>query len=418
MSRILYSFILYLLSPFIILNLVLRGFKSSTYFSRWSERFGYINFDSKREVIWIHAVSVGEVMASVPLVEYFLNQSKKYQIIITTTTPTGSDQVKKCFGRDVEHCYIPYDFIGSVTRFIKQVNPRALILMETELWPNIINYCKKNNIKIVLANARMSQRSFDSYNFFSWVVLPMFKSIDLIAAQYKEDADRFKELGTPTEKIILTGNLKFDASVTNSERLKAKRILKEMAPKNVLIAASTHQNEEAIILKIYRNLKKEFPDLKLIVVPRHPERFEAVAQLFESSNFIVKRRSLSKSFSNADIILGDTMGELKYLYGVCDIAFVGGSLVETGGHNTIEPAAWKIPVLVGPHSFNFSSVNKILSEVGGLKICKNPFELESELGRLLRDNEYRLSTGASASRALEKSSGALKLLTNGISQII
>ena len=418
MSRILYSFIFYLLSPMIFLNLVFRGFKSSAYFSRWNERFGYINFNSKNEVIWIHAVSVGEVIASVPLVKHFINQSNKYQVILTTTTPTGSDQVKKCFGRDVEHCYIPYDFIGSVTRFIKQVNPRALILMETELWPNIINSCKKNNIKIVLANARMSQRSFDSYNFFSWVVSPMFKAIDLIAAQYEDDADRFKELGTPREKIILTGNLKFDSSVSNSEKLKAKQLFKEMAPKNVLIAASTHQNEEAIILKIYINLKEEFPDLKLIVVPRHPERFDAVARLFESENFVTKRRSSSESFSNADIILGDTMGELKYLYGVCDIAFVGGSLVKTGGHNTIEPAAWKIPVLVGPHTFNFSAVNQILSKMGGLKICKNQFELESEFVRLLRDNEYRRATGAAAFRALEKSSGALKLLTNKISQVI
>ena len=418
MARYFYSLILYLLAPLIFLHLIVRGFKSREYWYRWRERLGFIPKINQKNIIWVHAVSVGEVMAAIPLIKNLQKSFRGRTILVTTTTPTGSEQVLNSFGSSVKHFYIPYDFNGSINRFMKCINPAILILMETELWPNTINYCTQKKIPVVLANARMSLKSYRTYRSFSFLTSPMFAMITLVCAQYEDDLKRFEALGVSRGQMIRTGNIKFDVIIEKKDRENAAVIREQLDKKTVLIASSTHDGEDKIVLEIFRNLRRKFSMLVLILVPRHPERFESVSNMLNRSGFSIKRRSVDKQFSDADVILGDTMGELKSLYGVSDIAFIGGSFIKTGGHNPIEAAIWEIPVLVGPHTFNFSSVNKILEESGGLKTCASQNSLEIEISKLLNDPAYKNKSGRAALKAVEDNIGALSLLTGKIEDLI
>lgn len=365
LPRLLYSVVLYCLLPLILLRLLIKSRKNKGYRLRMAERLGWVNSRSKdKKIIWLHAVSVGETIAAKPLINRLLQDYPDYSLLISSTTPTGSATVKKLFSDRVLNTYFPYDLPHSIQRFIKHINPQLLIIVETEIWPNLYAICARKNIPLLLVNARLSKKSTRQYLRLKQLVSETLSYATLIAVRSEEDRQHFFSLGAPTEKLELTGNIKFDIAV-NSEVLKQGKLLKTQWGKErpVWITASTHAGEDEIILTIFKHLKQSFPTLLLIIVPRHPERFDDVYQLISTSNYQTQKRSDHALFQpDTDIILGDSMGEMLLWYAAADIAFIGGSLVETGGHNPLEATALGIPVISGCHIFNFTDVYPLLCD--------------------------------------------------------
>ncbi len=421
MPRFLYSVFFYFLLPAICLRLLWRSLRTPAYRQRWFERFGYFKLTGQNKIIWLHAVSVGETIAAAPLVKSMQTVYPTYRFMITTTTPTGSDRVRALFGDAVEHCYAPYDLPGAVARFLDKLKPEMLIIMETELWPNTIAACYRRNIPVVLANARLSEKSFEAYRRVRRITQPMLKQLSLVAAQHGDDAQRFSSLGLPEEAISVTGNLKFDLSLDDEIRLKASALRVHWQANEdrfIFLAASTHKGEDEQILEAFGLIKRQLPNVLLVLVPRHPERFESVAHLCKSAGFLISRRSDQNVITSSDIVLGDTMGELNSFYGAADIAFVGGSLVPTGGHNIIEPAVWGIPILSGPHLFNFAESSRLMIDGGGLLLCDDAQQLAERCLQLLQNPSYRSSTGSSAQKVAEMNGGAISKLLYHVEKVV
>ena len=416
--RLIYSVIFYLLTPVIIARLLYRAIKAPAYRSRWAERFGWVpSVTSDSDFIWVHAVSVGETLAAVPLVKALQAKYPDYRLIVTCMTPTGSERIKAAFGDSVDHCYAPYDMPGSVARFLNLVKPKILIIMETELWPNTIAACHKRNIPVLLANGRLSEKSANAYKRIQPLVRPMLGQITAVAAQHRDDGARFNALGLAETALTVTGNIKFDLSLNQTIKQNAQQLLRDwrgVSERPILLAASTHRGEDEIILDAFGQLKQQLKGTidnpLLVLVPRHPERFNQVAELCSAADFKLARRSLEDSVEAADILLGDTMGELMTFFGACDIAFVGGSLVATGGHNMIEPAAWGVPVLTGPHLFNFTEASQLLLEGKAMAICHNADQLAERCVELFQDRQLRSEMGSAAQRIAEANRGALEKL--------
>jgi 3-deoxy-D-manno-octulosonic-acid transferase len=408
----LYTALLYLIQPLIWLRLWLRGRKAPAYRKRWAERYGYCVGKVQPHGIVLHSVSVGETLAAVPLVRALRHRYPTLPITVTTMTPTGSERAQSAFGKDVHHVYLPYDLPGSINRFLDTVNPRLVIIMETELWPNIIRILHQRQIPLVIANARLSERSAKGYKKLGGFMRDLLQRITLIAAQNNEDAERFLSLGLKRSHLAVTGSLKFDISVTPELAAKAVTLRRQWASRRqVWIATSTHEGEEAIVLDAHRRLLKQFPDLLLILVPRHPERFKDACDLAQKRGFSFTLRSSGEIPSSAtQVVIGDTMGELMMLYGIADIAFVGGSLVERGGHNPLEPAAHAIPVLMGPHIWNFKDICAKLQQAEGLITVTDVVSLEKEVANLLQDDDYRRYYGRHAVEVLHQNQGALQRL--------
>lgn len=398
-ARWLYTIIFYLLTPIVLLRLCWRARKAPAYAQRWGERFGFVRSTAVRStvapVIWVHSVSVGETLAAAPLIKALQKQFPDITLAVTTMTPTGSERVSSLFGDTVYHSYAPYDLPDAVNRFLRRVRPKTLIIMETELWPNTIHACAKRDIPVILANARLSQKSAEGYRKARWLAAPMMQQLTAIAAQAQEDGDRFESLGVASEKIEITGNIKFDLEINDALRTQAKHLRRQWQGGNqrpLWLAASTHAGEDELILAALAEVRRKLPDVLLVLVPRHPERFDGVAELCANAGFSVSRRSLLLDEhqsqpavlpATTDILLGDTMGELLAFCGASDLVFVGGSLVPVGGHNTIEPAAWAKPVLSGPHVFNFAEATRLLSDAGGMIICKDQAALAATVMDLL-----------------------------------
>lgn len=387
-----------------------RAWKAPAYSARWNERFGLFKKPHLNKPIWVHAVSVGETIAAAPLIKSLQQRYPKRDIVVTTMTPTGSDRVKALFGDSVFHVYAPYDLPGSVKRFLKKVKPEILIIMETELWPNIIHFTASAGVPVILANARLSERSARGYQKVSFIARPMLQQLSRVVAQNKEGADRFKSIGIAADKVSISGSIKFDFTVDDalfdqSAELKAAWGRSRL----VWIAASTHQGEDELALEAHSTLLKKWPDALLILVPRHPERFNDVYQLCRKGDFNTARRSIRDTPVNAtvNVLLGDTMGEMMLFYAASDVAFVGGSLVESGGHNPLEPAALKMPVLMGPHVFNFESICHELSEAGGLKFVGSAVLLAERVDEFFEDESYRKEVGLTAHNVVEANRGAL-----------
>ncbi|NLS43898.1 3-deoxy-D-manno-octulosonic acid transferase [BEV proteobacterium] len=412
MLQTLYTILLYLIQPLIWLRLWLRGRKAPAYRRRWSERYGFCAEKVKPNGIMLHSVSVGETLAAIPLVRVLRHRYPSLPITITTMTPTGSERVRSAFGNDVYHVYLPYDLPCALKRFFDQVNPKLVIIMETELWPNLITELHRRNIPLVIANARLSERSTAGYKKIGSLTRSILRRTTLIAAQNQEDGERFIDLGLQRSHLVVTGSLKFDISVTPELAARAVALRCQWASRRpVWIATSTHEGEEAIILAAHRELLNRFPDLLLILVPRHPERFPTTQALTQSLGFSYTLRSSGEvPATDTQVVIGDTMGELMMLYGIADIAFVGGSLVERGGHNPLEPAAHAIPVLMGPHTFNFKDICLKLSEAGGLITVKDADSIVKEVNSLLTDEDYRLYYGRHAVEVLHQNQGALQRL--------
>ena len=422
MSRIIYSAIFYLLTPIILLRLLYRGLKAPAYKKRWAERFGFpVYAESTADFIWLHAVSVGETLAAVPLVKTLQEKYPQHRLMVTCMTPTGSERIKAAFGDSVDHSYMPYDTPDSVARFLNRLKPKMLIIMETELWPNTIAACQSRDIPVILANGRLSARSATAYQRISSLVQPMLSGISAVAAQHKDDGDRFIRLGLPPSALEVTGNIKFDLSLDQDVQDRATVLSEQWHCGNnrpVFLAASTHRGEDEIILQAFGQIKQQVDNALLVLVPRHPERFNQVGELCISAGFTLARRSAGDKVEAADVLLGDTMGELMVFFGACDVAFVGGSLVATGGHNMIEPAAWGVPVLTGPHLFNFTEASQLLLAADGMLVCHDADDLAEQCIALLGNKDRRQEMGNAARLVAEANRGALDKLMSVIDRFI
>ncbi|MCR3755890.1 MAG: KDO transferase [Sodalis sp. Psp] len=407
-----YNLITYLIQPLVWIRLLWRSRKASTYRQRWAERYGFFQEKVKPGGIMLHSVSVGETLAAIPLVRALRHRYPLLPITMTTMTPTGSEQVQSAFGKDIHHVYLPYDLPGAMNRFFDQLNPKLVIIMETELWPNLIKTLYRRKIPMVVANARLSTRSVAGYKKFSGFIADIMRRITLIAAQNEEDGARFLELGLKKSQLVVTGTLKFDISVTPELAAQALTLRRQWAPhRQVWIATSTHEGEESMLLQAHRRLLVAFPDLLLILVPRHPERFPIARKITMKAGFsYIIRSSGEIPARSTQVVVGDTMGELMLLYGIADLAFVGGSLVKYGGHNPLEAAAHAIPVLMGPHTLNFHDICSKLGKAGGLITVTEVQSLVNAVSVLLTDKNYRLCHGLHAIDVLYQNQGALQRL--------
>lgn len=411
--RFVYSLILYLATPLVLVRLLWRALRAPDYADRWGERFGWVSaLETKGTVIWLHTVSVGEFLGALPLVRSLL-QDPDVELVITTTTPTGSERVRAVLGDRVWHVYAPYDLPDCVARFLRRTQPRLLLIMETELWPNTIAACARREIPVLLINGRLSAKSARGYQRFSGLTRPMLQRLSMAGVQGQADAERFQALGLSSETCQITGNIKFDLTLDDSLRTRAAHLREQWtqgSERLVWVVASTHQGEDEPILEAYQQLIQRVatPPL-LVLVPRHPERFDTVAALCRRQNLVTVRRSLQEPVdARTQVVVGDTMGELLLFFGAGDVAFVGGSLVPNGGHNLVEPAAWGLPLLSGSSQFNFAEISRMLVDAGALVLADTPVQLAEQLVQLIQDPDLRRRRGEAALTVTQNNRGALE----------
>ena len=407
--RILYTVVLYLVVPLVVARLLSRGFRERAYWSRIGERFGLgTHAGSARGCLWVHAASVGEVQAAAPIVRALQSRYPGETILVTTTTPTGARRTVELFGDAVVHRYLPFDLPWAMATYLDRARPRVAIIMETEIWPNLMALCRAREVPVVLANARLSERSASRYRKFHRLYAPTFQGVAAVAAQSGKDADRLASIGAPPECIHVTGNTKFDVPIPTDLHEKAATLRRTWgATRGVWIAASTHRGEEAKVLAAFEEVRARLPESLLILAPRHPERFpeaEALARRHGFTSVLRSQRPLD--CSNAEVYIGDTMGELLLLYAAADVAFVGGSLVEVGGHNMLEPAALGVPVLLGPHQFNVAEISRQLIEAGGAESIANAAHLARSVIRHLQNEDLRSNTGERGRIFVKRGRGA------------
>ena len=416
--RWLYTGLLYLILPLALLRLYWRGWRDAGHRQRWRERLGFVPL-LPTGCLWVHAVSVGETRAALPLIRALLKRDPDLSLLVTTTTLTGSRQVREALSEQVQHVYAPYDLPGAVARFLRQTRPRLAVIMETELWPNLLRQCAVAGIPTLIANARLSERSARGYRRMSPLTAAMLRDITLIAAQAEADAERFRALGAPNVQV--TGNLKYDLALPDDLTEQGRRLRRELLGESrpVWIAASTHAGEDEQVLDAFARLRARWPELLLLLVPRHPERFDGVAALCQQRSFGVVRRSEQRACTpETAIFLGDSMGELLRFYAAADLAFVGGSLVPTGGHNVLEPALLGLPVLFGPHMFNFTEAGERLLEASAAWRVADAAELAAQVDRLLADPAWRQDAGQRGRAAVERHRGALAALLDWIETLL
>ncbi|WP_327439500.1 lipid IV(A) 3-deoxy-D-manno-octulosonic acid transferase [Pseudomonas donghuensis] len=422
MNRTLYTLLFHLGLPLVALRLFLRSRKAPAYAQRVGERFALNLPAMAKGGIWVHAVSVGESIAAAPMIRALLQAYPQLPITITCMTPTGSERIRAMFADEprIQHCYLPYDLPWAAGRFLDHVQPKLAVIMETELWPNHIHQCAKRGIAVALANARLSERSARGYARFAGLTRPMLAEMSLIAVQTETEAQRFRQLGARPECVQVTGSIKFDLSI-DEQLLPRARALREQwqaSQRPVWIAASTHEGEDEIILAAHRQLREHHADALLILVPRHPERFNSVFELCHGQFPTVRRSSAEPINADTAVLLGDTMGELLFLYALADIAFVGGSLVANGGHNLLEPAALSLPVLSGPHLFNFLEIAAMLREAGALQEVDDAQGLAAEVRRLIELPRDAQRMGAAGLAMMKANQGALKCLLDALGRLI
>ena len=398
--------------PLLIWRLFRRGFRDHDYWQRWGERFGYSDQPELLDCVWIHAVSVGEVQAAVPLVEHFLSQAKPHPVVVTTMTPTGSSRVRKLFGNRVHHVYAPYDLPGAVNRFLYRINPMKAIIMETEIWPNLISWCYKRNVPLILANARLSERSAKGYRRIPRLGKLALKRISFIAAQSDADKQRFLSIGANKERIAVTGSIKMDIDLPASLREQGAVLRRRIGlDRAIWVAASTHHGEEEQVLGAFRRIRENIPQSLLVLVPRHPERSDEVEALCRQRDYEVLVRSRERGDEQIrDVYLIDTLGELTQFFAACDAAFIGGSLVPIGGHNMIEASALGVAVVFGPHLHNFQEISTQLLEANAARIIHDSDELAQTMTGLLKDANLRHQLGENGKQYIESNRGALQRL--------
>ena len=413
MTRNVYTCLLYLLLPFTPLKLLWRSRRQPEYLQHWRERYGFYSIKNQRPVIWLHCVSVGETRAAVPLVQALCHHYPRHQILLTHTTPTGRATSEQLFGDSVLRAYLPYDLPFAVHRFLNHFKPAIGVLVETELWFNLIAACKQQQIPLLLVNARLSQKSARGYAKLGSVAQVGLQSLAAIAAQAEPDAARFANLGAGNSANLISvmGNLKFDV-MPPDEALSLGQALRSQLGQNrpVLLAASTRDGEEALILTAIQAAK--IPHLLTVIVPRHPQRFDEVANLLKKNGLRFVRRStltsdsLDSVSSNVNFVLGDSMGEMFSYFAACDVAFIGGSLLPLGGQNLIEASALGKPVLIGPYTFNFEQATELAISAGAARRVQDGGDLVHALKTLFADHGLQQEMAAAALRFSEHSRGA------------
>lgn len=406
--RHIYNLLLYLILPFLPLRLLWKSRKNAAYRGRMLERFAHFDFSALKDSIWVHAVSVGESISAIPLIQELIRDYPQTTIVVTTMTPTGAERIQKALGEQVLQLYVPYDYPFAVKRFLCHINPKILILMETELWPNILHYSAGRKIPIVLANARLSEKSFVNYKKVCSFMRSILSCITVVAAQSKLDAERFLILGLEPQKMLITGNIKFDVKVPDDLFKQAKQLrLAWGEDRPVWIAASTHKGEEEKILAAAKIVREIIPESLLILVPRHPQRFDEVFELCCKQGFETIRYSKDqKALASTNVVLGDVMGQLLLFYAAGDIAFVGGSLIPWGGHNLLEPAVLAKPIISGQHLHTFLEISQLLTDADALITVADEVALAQSLIQLFQDKMLQEKLGCAALDVVEKYRGA------------
>lgn len=406
--RGLYSVVLYVLTPITAYHLIWRGFRVREYFHRWSERYASYPDPAPQVDIWLHAVSVGEVNAAAPLVNALRRSHPQLRWLVTTITPTGSERVRALWGDSLVHVYAPYDLPGAVRRFLRHYRPRLALIMETELWPNLLFGCRDHRIPAYILNARLSARSLRGYRVLAPLIARVARIPRRIGAQSAADAGHFIALGATPQSVVQTGNLKFDIAVPEGLADFVDEFKTSRGPGLVWIAASTHDGEEAAVLAIHRRLRERWPGLLLVWVPRHPERFARVAEAARAEGWQVGTRRANAWPAAADaVFVVDTLGELMSFYACADAAFVGGSLQPIGGHNLLEPAAVGTAMVTGPHLHNFAEISQSLLDAEALVACTDTDGVAAALDALLADPALRARRVAAGQALVAQGRGAV-----------
>lgn len=418
--RFFYNLLAYVLLVIFAIYGAARALFNRSYRANLGQRFGF-GHPRLENSIWVHAVSVGEVVAAEPLIRALLAENPGRPLLVTTVTPTGAARARATFGDRVAYSYIPFEAPYAVNRFFRRCDPSIALILETEIWPNLYHGCGVRNIPLVLVSARISPRSVKSYRR----LLPLFRETlshgIVIAAQSRADAQRFISLGASEQRTRVTGNIKFDIQVQAGLDTRGAAFRNDVlgADRPVWVAASTHEGEEQAVLDAHAGLLEKHPGALLVLVPRHPERFAAVEELVRRKGFSVCLRTDDEPCPpSTEVFLGNTMGELMLFYAASDLAFVGGSLIPIGGHNLLEPAALGLPILTGPHTFNAEDITRRFVAVQACRVVENSAGLCREIGELLDQPDTARALGSAASKLVADNRGALDELLSVIRPLI
>jgi len=416
MNRTLYSLIGYLFLPMLAIYFIIRMIKGSQYRQRTFERFGFLP-KTLSSVIWVHCSSIGEFRASIPLIDRLIIEYPKHRIFVSTSTSSGSKALLDHYGDEILHSYFPFDLGLIINRYIQRINPVICILLETEIWPNLIHTLKQKNIPTLLINARLSERSLERYQKFTpKLVRDTLNNLSLIATQNKSSKERFIRLGAFQDKVINIGNIKFDQNPLADKDI-SLALGKILADRKVVTFASTHPDEEQKIINSYSNIQDQI-DALLVIIPRHPERFDEVYKIAKKANLNIMRRSSNKAAKKAQILLGDSMGEMMSYFELSDVVFMGGSLNNTGGHNMLEPAALSKPIIFGPNVFNFSEISSdLLKQKASIQV-QNSDELFTQIIQLLGNEKQLKMLGKNANKYFKSNQGAVDKLIKLIAKAI
>lgn len=407
LPRLLYSLLLWLLLPYVFLHLLWRARKQPEYLRHIPERFGFYAISTDKPVIWLHTVSVGETRATASLIQRLAVSYPDHQLLLTHTTPTGRAASEQLYGDKVLRVYLPYDYPFAVRRFLRHFRPRAGILLETEIWFNLIHACRRRTMPLLLLNARLSDKSFRRYARFPKLTQPGLNELGAIAAQTEADAQRLRALGG--EKVTVMGNLKFDIEPPAAMLELGKQLRVAFGiERKIFLAASTREGEEALLLAALKNIG--VPHLLTVIVPRHPQRFAEVAALIGRSGLKYQRRSSNAAIrADTQVLLGDSMGEMFAYYAACDLAFIGGSLLPFGGQNLIEACAVGKPVLVGPHTYNFAQASQLATACGAARRVTDAAGIADEIQILFAAPAQLQQIGAAGLHFVQSNRGATEL---------
>jgi len=415
-----YDALFYIILPFLPLRLHLKARKNKAYLQKIAERFGRFNFSKIEHSIWIHAVSLGESVGVAPLIKELLDKYPKTKIVVTNMTPTGAAYIKNTFNNRVLQLYVPYDYPQAIKRFLAQINPKILIIMETELWPNILEQCQKHGISTLIVNARLSQRSYSHYRYIKSLMKYLLNCTTFVITQNKAYGLRFTKLGLNRSKLLVMGNMKFDLTVPENLSEQAMTLRNQLGcNRPIWVAASTHPQEEEKILAAAARINESIPNALLILIPRHLERFGKVDKLAQNQGFkTICYSKLSNYDQGTQVIIGDVMGKLLLFYAIANVAFVGGSLVQNGGHNILEPALLEKPIITGLYLDNFAEIAQMFLENDALITVNDEMALAQRVIELLQDKQLRRHCGLAARSIIDKNKGATQKVLNIVQKLV